>query len=85
MVEFSSLPTGVSIETDILSALRFSRFLLVISVLILFNKQEYKKPSNDCEALYRLITSTNCDSQLDTYKSKNKNSARKFRKKYYYY
>lgn len=37
--------------------------------------------SNNWENNLRLIC-PNCDSQLDTYKSKNKNSARAFRKKY---
>lgn len=35
--------------------------------------------SNNWESNLRLIC-PNCDSQLDTYKSKNKNSARKFRR-----
>ena len=38
--------------------------------------------ANNFEDNLRLIC-PNCDSQLDTYKSKNKNSARKHRKKYY--
>ena len=38
--------------------------------------------SNNHENNLRLIC-PNCDSQLDTYKSKNKNSARNFRKMYY--
>ena len=38
--------------------------------------------SNNKEENLRLIC-PNCDSQLDTYKSKNKNSARNFRHKYY--
>jgi hypothetical protein len=37
--------------------------------------------SNDFEYNLRLIC-PNCDSQLDTYKSKNKNSARSHRKNY---
>lgn len=40
--------------------------------------------SNNNESNLRLIC-PNCDSQLDTYKSKNKNSARNFRKKYSIY
>ena len=38
--------------------------------------------SNNWEYNLRLIC-PNCDSQLDTFKSKNKNSARKHRKEYY--
>ena len=38
--------------------------------------------SNNCRENMRLICS-NCDSQLNTYKSKNKNSARNYRHKYY--
>lgn len=38
--------------------------------------------ANNFESNLRLIC-PNCDSQLDTYKSKNKNSARRHRKKYY--
>ena len=38
--------------------------------------------SNNKQENLRLIC-PNCDSQLDTYKSKNKNSARNFRHKYY--
>lgn len=40
--------------------------------------------SNNKECNLRLIC-PNCDSQLDTYKSKNKNSARNYRHKYYMY
>ena len=38
--------------------------------------------SNNKQSNLRLIC-PNCDSQLDTYKSKNKKSARNFRHKYY--
>lgn len=56
----------------------------------MWNKKELKfvldhidgDASNNYKDNLRLIC-PNCDSQLDTYKSKNKNSARNFRHKYY--
>jgi len=39
------------------------------------------RADNNCLSNFQLICS-NCDSQLDTYKAKNKNSDRKYRKKY---
>ena len=53
IVKFPSSPQiGVSMDIELLSPCLFCRFLLVISVLNLFIKQEYKKPLKSCVSSY---------------------------------
>lgn len=87
--------TGSSINSTGLHPIRKYLYIkqnnrcAICNMLNIWNGKEIKfildhidgNAANNWEDNLRLIC-LNCDSQLDTYKSKNKNSARKYRKNY---